>query len=120
MMGGMGDLLEEDLRVLDWVTRFVGALGYPPTVRELMRAFDLASTADGYDVLHRLEAFGFLDVDPGVQRGIRLTGLPSTDDLAANRIRLWLVEAAALIRRLAQEEDKEAEAFLRRISSVTF
>jgi SOS-response transcriptional repressor LexA len=117
--GGQGDLLEDDLVVLDWVSRHVGSMGYPPSVREVQATFGYASTKAAYDVLHRLEAFGFLDVDPGVTRGIRLSNLPDAQDQGAARLRLWLAEAAALLNKYAADEP-DAEAWLRKAQAATF
>src|SRR5687767_6120952 len=95
-----GDLLETDLAALDWITRYVGSLGYPPSVRDLQDAFSLSSTREAYEVLKRLEAYGFLDVDP-VARGIRLHNLPDPKEQGVARLKLWIVEGAALLRNLA-------------------
>lgn len=116
--GPEGDLLEEDMAVLDWVVRYVGSMGYPPSVRELVDAFRLSSTKTAFDILHRLSAFGFLDVDPGVTRGIRLTSLPPLADQAAARLRLWIAEAAALLGR-HREDDPAVAKWLAKVAAVT-
>jgi SOS-response transcriptional repressor LexA len=120
LQGAEGDLLEVDLAVLDWVGRYVASLGYPPTVQELDEAFGLGSKQLAHAALRRLEAYGFLDVDPGVTRGIRLVNLPPTADQGTVRLRLWLAEAAQLVEAGTDPDDPKVKAWLRKIRTATW
>lgn len=57
---------------LEAICAHIAAAGYPPTVRELGDAVGLSSTQSVVNVLHRLQAKGYLQRDPGIPRGIRV------------------------------------------------
>lgn len=95
------------------------SIGYPPSVRELCKARGLKGTKAGYKVLYRLEAYGFLDVDPGVTRGIRIHNLPQPTEQGVARLKLWLSEGAGILRKLAPEDPKVKD-YLNKISVIAF
>ncbi len=61
-----------DREVLAWLTEHIQAKGYAPTARDICRQFEFKSTRSGTHYLQRLEYKGFIEVAPGIARGIRL------------------------------------------------
>lgn len=60
-------------RVLDFIAKFVGDAGYPPTAREIAAAFGWASNGTNARLhLESLERKGHIARERGVSRGIRL------------------------------------------------
>lgn len=60
-------------RVLDYIVERVWIDGYPPTVREIAEAVDLASTSSVHAYLRQLESDGLIERGAALSRGIRLT-----------------------------------------------
>jgi len=60
--------------VLRYIERYIGQHGYPPSVREIQRGLTMASPSTAIYHLRKLERAGRIECDPGVARGIRLTG----------------------------------------------
>lgn len=78
----MGDeLTERQLQVLRYIAEAVEDRGYPPSVREICAALDLASPSTVHSHLKALERKGFVRIDPSKPRAIEIlfdaeTGLP--------------------------------------------
>lgn len=62
------------VRILKYIRDFVRENGYPPTVREVQKAFGLASPRPVQYHLERLERDGLIEHVPLKSRGIRLPG----------------------------------------------
>ncbi|MGY3777760.1 transcriptional repressor LexA [Isobaculum melis] len=63
------------IEVLQYIHEKVLEKGYPPTVREIGKAVNLASTSTVHGHLERLEKNGFIQRDPTKPRAIELTQL---------------------------------------------
>ncbi len=76
-------LTDRQRQILDFLTSYVDAHGYPPTVREIGEAVGLASPSTVHAHLANLERAGFLKRDPTKPRAIELrrepTAPPATD-----------------------------------------
>jgi repressor LexA len=64
---------ERKTKILDYIAATLRARGYPPSVREIMRAVGLASPSAVHHHLQILEREGYLERGVSVSRGIRLT-----------------------------------------------
>ena len=72
--------------ILEFLRDFSAQNGYAPTVREIMRAVDLKSTASVYYHLSALNDAGLISMDGGKNRTIRLSnpgGIPVIGTVAA-------------------------------------
>ena len=72
--------------ILEFLRNFSAQNGYAPTVREIMRAVDLKSTASVYYHLSALNDAGLISMDGGKNRTIRLSnpgGIPVIGTVAA-------------------------------------
>jgi repressor LexA len=68
-----GKLSERQRRMMEFIEKFSGDNGYPPSIREIGKAVGISSTSVVNYNLNRLVDEGFLDRDQNVSRGIRLT-----------------------------------------------
>jgi repressor LexA len=68
-----GKLSDRQKRMLEFIQRFTGDNGYPPSIREIGEAADISSTSVVNYNLNRLVEEGFLTRDQNVSRGLRLT-----------------------------------------------
>lgn len=77
--------------ILDFTQDYMNEHGRPPTIREIGRAVGISSTSVVNYNLAKLEEKGFLDRDPDVSRGLRLTertnGAAETVKQAAANVR---------------------------------
>ena len=73
----MKEFTEKHKQVLDYITRSVDA-GVPPSVREVCDAMGFRSTSTGHKYIKELEQMGYIAVDAGRNRNIRLLR-PDTD-----------------------------------------
>ena len=73
----MKEFTEKHKQVLDYITRSVDA-GVPPSVREVCYAMGFRSTSTGHKYIKELEQMGYIAVDAGRNRNIRLLR-PDTD-----------------------------------------
>ena len=66
---------ERQVKILDFIAATLRARGYPPSVREIMRAVGLASTSAVHHHLQILERQGYLERGPANERAraLRLT-----------------------------------------------
>src|SRR5688500_15253805 len=67
-------LTERQRQILDFLTSYVEAHGYPPTVREIGEAVGLASPSTVHAHLANLERAGLLKRDPTKPRALDLIG----------------------------------------------
>lgn len=68
------DLTKKQQAILAYIKRYIHEQGYPPSVRDIAAAFDLASAGGVHKHLKNLEEKGFLELDSNISRGIRVTG----------------------------------------------
>jgi len=61
-------------RILKFIESFIEEHGYPPTIREIGEAVDIASTSVVNYNLNKLVEYGLLARSPEVSRGLRLVG----------------------------------------------
>jgi len=61
-------------RILKFIETFISSNGYPPTIREIGEAVDIASTSVVNYNLNKLVEYGLLARSPEVSRGLRLVG----------------------------------------------
>ena len=66
-------LTERQRQILDFLTSYLDAHGYPPTVREIGEAVGLASPSTVHAHLANLERAGYLRRDPTKPRALELT-----------------------------------------------
>jgi repressor LexA len=69
-------LTERQRQILDFLTKYVDAHGYPPTVREIGEAVGLASPSTVHAHLANLERAGLLKRDPTKPRALELRREP--------------------------------------------
>jgi repressor LexA len=69
-------LTDRQRQILDFLTKYVDAHGYPPTVREIGEAVGLASPSTVHAHLANLERAGLLKRDPTKPRAIELRREP--------------------------------------------
>jgi repressor LexA len=88
------DLTKRQKEIFDYIRRYAGKYGYPPTVREIGKAVGLHSSSTVHAHLANLEKSGLLRRDPAKPRAIELlvdrakraiqpNGLPLVGDVAA-------------------------------------
>jgi repressor LexA len=76
-------LTERQRQILDFLTKYVDAHGYPPTVREIGEAVGLASPSTVHAHLANLERAGLLKRDPTKPRAIELYREPKAEPIEA-------------------------------------
>lgn len=68
----MNDITERQAQVLKFIEQFVAARGYPPTRTEIAKRFGFRSANASQDHITALERKGYLQVAPGLSRGLRV------------------------------------------------
>lgn len=115
----MKDLTEKQQSILDYIERYIGDQGYPPTIREIGDQFGI--TAKGaYDHLKAIEKKGYIKSEKNRSRAIELlkTSTGQTPVSAGAVINIPLVgRVAAGIPILAEENIEEYLAFPRSMLS---
>jgi repressor LexA len=99
-------LTERQRQILDFLTEYVDAHGYPPTVREIGEAVGLASPSTVHAHLANLERAGLLKRDPTKPRAIELYREPKPEP-APDVHKLPLVGEVAAGGPLLAEENVE-------------
>ncbi len=66
------DLTRRQQEILDFIKRYSGRYGYPPTVRDIGKAVGLASSSTVHQHLANLERLGLLRRDPSKPRALEL------------------------------------------------
>jgi repressor LexA len=90
------NLTKRQQEIFDFVRRYVGEHGYPPTVRDIGKAIGLTSSSTVHAHLGNLEKLGLLRRDPTKPRAIEVlvdkakaaaatTGLPLVGQVAAGQ-----------------------------------
>ena len=101
-------LTERQRQILDFLTGYVDAHGYPPTVREIGEAVGLASPSTVHAHLANLERAGLLKRDPTKPRAIELYREPKAEPAeTADVHKLPLVGEVAAGGPLLAEENVE-------------
>jgi repressor LexA len=67
-------LTQLEQRVYHFLIDFLAANTYQPSIREIARKFRIKSTKTVSDLLHALEAKGYIERDESRSRGVRLLG----------------------------------------------
>lgn len=70
---GTKPLSERQKNIINYLHEYVEEQGRPPTIREIGAAADISSTSVVNYNLTKLKERGFVERDPGVSRGLRLT-----------------------------------------------
>ena len=87
-----GKLSDRQRRMVDFIQRFQGDCGYPPSIREIGEAVGISSTSVVNYNLNRLVEEGYLDRQQNVSRGLRLTEkISRAGQRAADIIRVPMV-----------------------------
>src|SRR5438132_2624146 len=81
-------LTDRQRQILDFLTEYVDAHGYPPTVREIGEAVGLASPSTVHAHLANLERAGLLRRDPTKPRAIELRRPPKPEPADVHRLPL--------------------------------
>jgi repressor LexA len=68
-------LTDLERRALDYIVEYLRENTYQPSIREIGRRFGLKSTKTVSELLHAIEAKGYIERDPSRSRGVRLLGL---------------------------------------------
>ena len=95
-MSGNKDLSKRQKNMLDYIWEYIRDVGRPPTIREIGQAANISSTSVVNYNLTKLTQKGYLDRDPEVSRGLRMTdkakGLyESAADLVSGLFRIPLL-----------------------------
>jgi repressor LexA len=77
----MKELSEKQQSIINFVDRFLGERGYPPTIRDIQAGCGLSSTSVVDYNLNVLEKAGYLSRHAEVSRGIRLLNRASAAEL---------------------------------------
>lgn len=75
----MEEATQQQQRILDFIYKYQGSQGYPPTYDEIREALDLSSKSLVSHHLRGLQAKGYLHLKRNTPRGIRLTEPPHTN-----------------------------------------
>ena len=68
------ELTKRQREIFDYISRYLGSHGYPPTVREIGKAVGLHSSSTVHAHLANLERAGLLKRDPTKPRALELVG----------------------------------------------
>ena len=66
----MKELTGRQREILRFIVNHLDDPGYPPTLRDIMRNFNIASTKGVSDHLRALQRKGRIRIAPGIARGI--------------------------------------------------
>jgi len=67
-------------QILDYLTRYIGANGYAPTMKEIGKQFKLSSPASVHHILSGLERQGAIRRVPNISRGIEIIETEQADN----------------------------------------
>src|SRR3954454_19892344 len=99
-------LTKRQQEIFDYIKRYAGKYGYPPTVREIGKAVGLASSSTVHAHLANLEKYGVLKRNPAKPRAIAVEML-DTARKAISPTSLPLVGQVAAGRPILAEENIE-------------
>lgn len=66
------ELSERQAQILNVIRSSVKERGFPPSIREMVDACGMESTAGVFDQLRKIEAKGYIIIHDGLSRGITL------------------------------------------------
>ena len=94
------NLTKRQQEIFDFVKRYVGEHGYPPTVRDIGKAIGLTSSSTVHAHLGNLERLGLLRRDPSKPRALELLdrAVGSAVDSVRNVVRPGLPVVGAVTR----------------------
>lgn len=105
-------LSERQLRILDFIRKYIEENNYPPTIREIGKAVGIPSTSVVKYNLERLQEKGHIERSGEVSRGLRLKDGPSLTSIpwgTPTRIvevpKLGVISAGKPIGSFGQQED---------------
>lgn len=81
-------LSDRQKRIMEFIGRYVGANGYPPTIREIGEAAGISSTSVVKYNLEKLARLGYLERTKEVSRGLRLADAPALISAATVQVPL--------------------------------
>ena len=102
-------LTDRQRQILDFLTSYVDAHGYPPTVREIGEAVGLASPSTVHAHLANLERAGLLRRDPTKPRALELIGRERSGESVVTLPKLPLLGQIAAGGPLLAEQNIEDE-----------
>jgi repressor LexA len=97
------DLTKRQQEIFDFIKKYSGKYGYPPTVRDIGKAVGLASSSTVHAHLANLERIGLLRRDPSKPRAIELL------DRAADQVRSLVRPGLPLVGHVAAGQPVLAE-----------
>jgi repressor LexA len=97
------DLTKRQQEIFDFIKKYSGKYGYPPTVRDIGKAVGLASSSTVHAHLANLERIGLLRRDPSKPRAIELL------DKAAESVRTLVRPGLPLVGQVAAGQPVLAE-----------
>lgn len=71
-------------QALAFVEQYIEANGFAPSILDLKNHFGYRSTRSAADLLQALDRKGFIDIAPGIARGIRLSTPNSISEVNLN------------------------------------
>lgn len=82
----MTKLSKRQQAIIDFIKSEVNEKGYPPSVREIAKAVDLASSSTVHGHLSRLENKGYIRRDPTKPRAIEVLDLSGENDIPKGNV----------------------------------
>jgi len=105
-------LSERQLRILDFIRKYIEENDYPPTIREIGKAVGIPSTSVVKYNLERLQEKGHIERSGEVSRGLRLKSRPSSSPDTRNAMprvveipKLGVISAGTPLAAFGQQED---------------
>lgn len=82
----MKKLTKRQQAIIDFIKNEVDEKGYPPSVREIAKAVNLASSSTVHGHLNRLENKGYIRRDPTKPRAIEVLGITADNDIPTGNV----------------------------------
>lgn len=107
------NLTRRQQQIFDFILNEIHRKGYPPSVREIGKAFELSSSSTVHSHLSALEQKGLIRRDPGKPRALEVLNFRETSSVSSTKIRniplIGRIAAGAPI--LAQENIEDVLPF---------
>ena len=100
-------LTDRQKEILDFIKEYLGFNGYPPTLREIAKQFNIASTFGIKRHLDALQKKGYLSVESFASRAISLTENPTEKNQQNNSVEIPVVGRVAAGYPIMSEENIE-------------
>jgi repressor LexA len=100
-------LTDRQKEILDFIKEYLGFNGYPPTLREIAKQFNIASTFGIKRHLDALQKKGYLSVESFASRAISLTDNPTEKNQQSNSVEIPVVGRVAAGYPIMSEENIE-------------